>query len=653
MTWRSSLKAQTPRVAERFASISVQIVNLAAFSSLHVDQLTQGRMNTPLVEPFRYAPLPGPDYIRLAILPPNDGDAEHAAIELDIVSMRLSTVRRQYNALSYTWGVIDPDQVPPHVIMLDGRSFRIHDNLMYFLRRTRDDSQAFWIDAICIDQNNTDEKAQQIPLMRQIYADAFAVYAELGPASAVEEHAVLSMQRIDELLPPALASAGAYKTDWSVYDVVDLPQELKCLADMDSFWNTIGTLMDHPWWNRVWVMQEASVNPSRVFLLVGSAKMQLKCILMVHRLYGITLMRRRWPNNQARPRARLKYSLKILSLWDLRENNPDSLRLLDLLDVFRGSQASHSHDLLYAPLNLATDVTFDTIKVDYTMSFPELLKDVATAYLSRSDVGLDLFGFCTTASVSHSSEGATYDDCTASWVPQWEDVGNMEAWMFQKLVISPEGREMRLYNACDCKLPHSRPIFRTAGWDLILQGFPVDKITILTSPASLRPEQSAVDAVRDWRPADPNAAYIAGGTMADAFLTTLVADVSRNSNHSEPTGRGGKADWDSTKLDPAESIPDVALEEAFSLQGLQKIGHYPTNRRLATTSKGYMGLVPYQAQEGDIIYALYGGSMLYVLRTRGEKFLLIGECYVHGLMDGEAIELFNKDGNSKREVTIV
>ena len=67
-------------------------------------------------------------------------------------------------------------------------------------------------------------------------------------------------------------------------------------------------------------------------------------------------------------------------------------------------------------------------------------------------------------------------------------------------------------------------------------------------------------------------------------------------------------------------------------------------RRFARTKKGYMGLVHTRAKEDDLICALYGGQVLYVLREIGpSEHLFTGECYVHGLMDGEVFESFRID----------
>jgi hypothetical protein len=61
-------------------------------------------------------------------------------------------------------------------------------------------------------------------------------------------------------------------------------------------------------------------------------------------------------------------------------------------------------------------------------------------------------------------------------------------------------------------------------------------------------------------------------------------------------------------------------------------------RRLCRTNSGYIGLVPGYAQEGDEVCVVSGARVPFVLRAQGTFYSLIGECYVHGIMDGEALK---------------
>jgi hypothetical protein len=63
-------------------------------------------------------------------------------------------------------------------------------------------------------------------------------------------------------------------------------------------------------------------------------------------------------------------------------------------------------------------------------------------------------------------------------------------------------------------------------------------------------------------------------------------------------------------------------------------------RRLMTTDKGHIGMVPSRARKGDQVWVLLGCSIPLILRKWENKhgFQVIGECYLHGDMNGEVQE---------------
>jgi hypothetical protein len=73
-------------------------------------------------------------------------------------------------------------------------------------------------------------------------------------------------------------------------------------------------------------------------------------------------------------------------------------------------------------------------------------------------------------------------------------------------------------------------------------------------------------------------------------------------------------------------------------------------RRLVMTGKGYIGAGPMTLRRGDHIYLLAGCRVPLVLRPDADGgFKLVGECYIHGLMNGEAFEGL-EDGSVKLEM---
>jgi hypothetical protein len=71
-----------------------------------------------------------------------------------------------------------------------------------------------------------------------------------------------------------------------------------------------------------------------------------------------------------------------------------------------------------------------------------------------------------------------------------------------------------------------------------------------------------------------------------------------------------------------------------------QVGH---RRKIFIGEKGYCGLVPDCANTGDIVAVFFGCDLPVILRELGiNQFAFIGEAYVQGIMDGEAIEALDK-----------
>jgi hypothetical protein len=77
--------------------------------------------------------------------------------------------------------------------------------------------------------------------------------------------------------------------------------------------------------------------------------------------------------------------------------------------------------------------------------------------------------------------------------------------------------------------------------------------------------------------------------------------------------------------------------------------------RFCLTERGYLGLAPITAQQGDKISVLYGADVPVILRDSapvrtGNTFELIGPAYVHGFMDGEVLEKLGSEFDVREEL---
>jgi hypothetical protein len=102
-----------------------------------------------------------------------------------------------------------------------------------------------------------------------------------------------------------------------------------------------------------------------------------------------------------------------------------------------------------------------------------------------------------------------------------------------------------------------------------------------------------------------------------------------------------------------DTIPDDADEYTYT-EVYSCFDRTCKGKRLMTTAKGYLGWAPDnmfgddidQVMRGDLIAILYGCSTPVAIRPFGDQFQVLGEAYIQGLMEGEALE-FLKNGECK------
>ena len=158
------------------------------------DQYAKHELPSNLVA-YHYTKLPSAcRRIRLMNLHP--ASTFQSVLRCDLIEVELGT--RVYEALSYVWGSNDLC----HAIICDEKALRVPRNLyraLHFLRRkTR--SRLLWVDAVCIDQSNAEEKDFQIPLMRDIYSQARRSLIWLGEASAIVWARFLTLHLVHPLV---------------------------------------------------------------------------------------------------------------------------------------------------------------------------------------------------------------------------------------------------------------------------------------------------------------------------------------------------------------------------------------------------------------------------------------------------------------------
>ncbi|ETN40147.1 uncharacterized protein HMPREF1541_04423 [Cyphellophora europaea CBS 101466] len=169
-------------------------------------------------------------------------------LERGYISCRIkeTTVESSYSALSYTWGSDREDQ---ETILINGQPFSVRQNLYTFLKHARKHlaDKALWVDAICINQQDLEEKNRQVKMMWRIYSETREVLVWLGSKVDHVGYAIRCMQKYVNMNDAEMALTSARD---------------------DEFWDGFRAINSAMYWDRVWVIQEFTL-PEKGRIICG------------------------------------------------------------------------------------------------------------------------------------------------------------------------------------------------------------------------------------------------------------------------------------------------------------------------------------------------------------------------------------------------
>jgi hypothetical protein len=284
-----------------------------------------------------YTPL-SRDEIRLVVLRKFVHYKE--AIKVDLITSQWPP-SQQYEALSYVWG----DQAIRSTILVSvggggpPRRCPVTRNLYAALQHLRrpDSDRVLWIDALCIDQTNVEEKGQQVVRMDRIYQTARNVCVWLGPGTNDSDRAMAAVPRLlGSIWNP---SSHVYGGD-----------------DFELF----ARLLQRDWFSRRWVVQEIAL-AKKATVLCGHQEVSWDDFSDAISLYG-SRQAGTWSSTPASPDARGlgASTLSFLAANALRKDGQGNIlerrwSLEDLLALLPMFHAQKSHDAVYSVLSVTSD----------------------------------------------------------------------------------------------------------------------------------------------------------------------------------------------------------------------------------------------------------------------------------------------------------
>ncbi|KAL2670057.1 hypothetical protein Neosp_014938 [[Neocosmospora] mangrovei] len=359
---QSESEASVDPVVSRMAAITIREEEAESES----ESEPEGESTAPL---FDYHPIESPTHIRVLDIHPAAGLDQPIVCTIRHVNL---DHRPPFEALSYTWGGKENQTS----IFLNGQSFMVMENAAAVLRRLRVSGRArtIWVDAICINQRDKVEKGYQLPLMTRIYQEAQQVCVWLGELT---DSALVGMKSINNgrWINNAMSWHGWKAERKHGGLLLPLSQRFKGGSSMqDSSHRAyefehgeIRELLNRPWWERVWIMQEAIV-AKKIVIMCGD---QTATWDRIEVAIKNSIWRAPGPEDDFglgdSKNARL-FNDKYLAVNEYRQKWAQGVfhvSVYKLLYDFRGLRCSNARDRIYGFLGLTSLVSHPDFKVDY------------------------------------------------------------------------------------------------------------------------------------------------------------------------------------------------------------------------------------------------------------------------------------------------
>jgi hypothetical protein len=519
-----------------------------------------------------------------------------------------------------------------------------------------------WVDAICINQEDTNEKNHQVQLMGDVYAQAICVIAWLGEDDdSTGELVMLTLT----ILKMFFTSNSLYKPRPTYRDYLTQNAPVGLVMQVISTNSGLGdpitafnSLFKKPYWQRVWCVQEL-VRARSIVIRMGAMEVAGEMLANFVAWYqSQTLL-----TQDAGPITLkgLDNAGRMLgTIGNRNGTGQDSAALLPTLSTYRAFQATHRRDKVYGVLGMLnkTGNQYD-ITVKYDKSVVEVYIDVvwATAQTTKS---LEVFSHVDNYP-SHVPEGEF-----PSWVPQWHKPSVSLRYHRPEQISASSGRPLSLI---------SREMYNLQ--TITLCGISFDNVTHASSEVnrgrSLFGPDDDVKALllsladqAENRGCQGGSGVLEGGQMciptaialATAFTGGLMSLDIRGYQMTHIHGayvKDGNVKeymtgfWNCVR---AQRSPESAPQQS-SFENLAHIMCH--QRRIFQTNKGYVGSGPACMRVGDHVVVLNGGRVPYVLRPisgDGREYAFMGECYVYDIMQGEIGHMLGQDGVQEQEFVL-
>ena len=557
-----------------------------------------------------YQPLHTDKTIRLVVLEPASDYYASIQCSLRVVSLDEAPL---YEALSYVWG--DPNCTSS--ISLNGTVIQVTlglERALRHLRHSRHEALVVWIDAICIDQRNIEERSSQIQLMGSIYRQARRVLVWLGEETATSSMAIAFLERLNTEctlfeLGDSLSSV-ALEQPWSTIRKLEF----------SSSWESLGEFFSRPWWKRLWVLQEVALahevtmqcgNLQFDFALVARPAALMSILMVDYEHAESHAVQDRIPDNIKQTIDIWLRAVRNLVTLKVRLNSSSGLHLMAALRYYFSYKCTDPRDMIYGLVGLVQQQTaLEPILPDYRLT-TDLVFLQAAHYILDAEQNLEILSW-------KSYEHPTTEYDLPSWAPDWTKIREpcpiSARWPPSLKMVASSITDKGLNVGCHETVTSKR--VSVQGRILKVRGIRVDTLKEIGRICPL-----------------PRATFGQFSSLSRGNLYRAQPRIQEAASWETILNQGCGQHLNTTRLIDFTN-------ETSSITGLPR-GHevllvdfdeytYPDFDRLkyiSITSRGYPCFIPPESQVGDFLCVLVSAKVPFILRRTddGSHFRLIGE----------------------------
>lgn len=279
------------------------------------------------------------------------------AITCSLHLANLDDEESRYEALSYEWG--DPGKAPLSVLIANEK-VEVRENLWWALWHMRDEHKVkiLWVDALCINQEDNQERTHQVKQMGRIYARADMVIAWIGLGTEHLPHMEVA------------------------FNVVNRVEDYQYEQDISpSTWNeSVSIFLSRPYWNRLWILQEL-ILAKDITIQCGKLRLLWKLLVCFFTRFVSVSSVSTWHMATLVPATicKQRHDLGVIS----------TPSLLQLCYTYRESMCSDSRDKFYGLLSLSQKCCQACVIADYrkpTLTVTEVvLRHTISSHTNHSD----------------------------------------------------------------------------------------------------------------------------------------------------------------------------------------------------------------------------------------------------------------------------